>query len=62
MKTDMFVWFLTFIVILVIVCPFITIWAVNTLFNTNIPMNIWTYLATLWLTGLVTGSSGIRSK
>jgi hypothetical protein len=60
MKTDMFIWFLIFIVILVIVCPFITIWAVNTLFHTNIPMNIWTYLATLWLTGLVTGGAGVR--
>jgi hypothetical protein len=61
MKTDALVLFVILIVILVIVCPFITIWAINTLFNTNIPMNIWTYMATLWLSGLVAGA-GVSRK
>ena len=49
------------VLIFVALSPFITIWSLNTLFYTPIPINIWTYLATLWLTGLIAGS-GVRSK
>lgn len=49
------------VLFLVFLSPFITIWSVNTLFGNSIPINLWTYLATLWLTGLVAGSS-VRSK
>ena len=49
------------VVVLLFLSPFISIWSINTLFNTNIQTNLWTYLAALWLTGLVAGS-GVRSK
>jgi len=49
------------VAILVIVSPIVTIWSLNTLFHTTIEYSIWTYLAGLWLTGLVVGNS-IRSK
>jgi ABC-type Fe3+ transport system permease subunit len=47
------------ILFLVLLClsPFITIWSLNTVFNLSIQTNIWTYLATLWLTGLVAGGN-----
>lgn len=47
--------------VLLFLSPFISIWSLNTLFNTNIQTNLYTYLAALWLTGLVAGS-GVRSK
>lgn len=49
------------IAILVIVSPIVTIWSLNTLFHTAIEYTILTYLAALWLTGLVAGS-GVKSK
>jgi len=49
------------VVVLLFLSPFISIWSLNTLFNTNIQTNLWTYLAALWLTGLVAGN-GVRSK
>jgi len=50
------------LVAIVLVSPVITIWSLNTLFNTNIETNVLTYLATLWLTGLIAGSNGIKSR
>lgn len=44
------------VVALLFLSPFISIWSINTLFGTNIPTNLWTYLAALWLTGLVAGT------
>lgn len=44
------------VVVLLFLSPFISIWSINTLFHTNIPINLWTYLAVLWLTGLVAGT------
>ena len=44
------------VVVLLFLSPFISVWSINTLFHTNIPINLWTYLAALWLTGLVAGS------
>ena len=49
------------VVVLLFLSPFISIWSINTLFHTNIQTNLWTYLAALWLTGLVAGS-GVKSK
>ena len=37
--------------------PQITIWALNTLFGLNIPINLATWFATFWLTLLVFASS-----
>lgn len=49
---------LAVLVVLVIVFgPFITIWALNTLFPAlNIPYNFPSWFAVLWLTGMVRGS------
>ncbi len=44
------------VVVLLFLSPFISIWSINTLFGTNISINLWTYLAALWFTGLVAGS------
>ena len=49
------------LVAIVLVSPVITIWALNTLFNTHIETNVLTYLATLWLTGLIAGNN-LKSK
>jgi len=48
------------IVILLLVSPIFTIWALNTLFPVlAIPMNIWTWLAVLWL-HIVIGSTSYK--
>lgn len=38
---------------LVVVGPLVTIWALNLLFGFSIPMNFYTWVATLWLGGLI---------
>lgn len=48
------------VVVVLFLSPFISIWSINTLFNTSIQTNLWTYLAALWLTGLVAGGTGVR--
>jgi hypothetical protein len=62
MKTNLLLLllFILFIIVVLIVSPLITIWAINTLFYTNIPTNLWTYLASLWLTGVVAGGAAAR--
>ncbi|KKK98746.1 hypothetical protein LCGC14_1467250 [marine sediment metagenome] len=37
--------------------PIITIWALNTLIGSSIPVNLATWFATLWLASLVASSS-----
>ena len=49
------------IVVIMLLSPIVTIWSLNTLFHTSIEYSMWTYLAALWVTGLVAGS-GVRSK
>lgn len=50
------------IVVLLLVSPIFTIWALNTLFPVlAIPMNIWTWLAVLWL-HIVIGSASYSKK
>lgn len=48
------------LVCLILISPIITIWSLNTLFYTTIPTNVWTYLATLWLTGLIAGGNILK--
>lgn len=43
------------IVVLFVFTPIFSIWAVNTLFSTVIPITFWTWLSALWL-GSVLGS------
>lgn len=40
---------------LVLLTPFLSIWAVNTLFGTSIPFNLATWCASLILSGVVSG-------
>lgn len=39
--------------VILLVSPFVTIWALNTLFPIQIEYGFYTYIATLWLTSLV---------
>lgn len=51
------------ILVLLFVSPILTIWALNTLFPVlAIPTNIWTYLATLWLSLQILASKVSKSK
>jgi len=50
------------IVVIILLSPIVTIWSLNTLFHTSIEYSMWTYLAALWLTGLIAGSNGIKSR
>jgi len=38
-----------FIVLLVLIGPFVTIWSLNTLFGLGIAYNLWTWLAMIWI-------------
>lgn len=41
--------------------PFVTIWSINTLFpSLSIPYDPWTWLAMVWINGLLVGRSVIR--
>lgn len=41
------------LIFLVAVSPFITIWALNLLFHTGIEMTFWTWLATAYLSTMI---------
>ena len=44
------------ILLLAMLSPFVTIWALNTLFPAlQIPYDFWTWLATIWINGMVLG-------
>jgi hypothetical protein len=45
----------------VLVSPFATIWALNTLFALGIQYNVWTWLATLYLTIALFGKVSAKS-
>jgi 5-bromo-4-chloroindolyl phosphate hydrolysis protein len=47
---------------LVLVGPILTIMSLNYLFNLDIPINIWSWLATLWLAGIVSGFRMVSYK
>jgi len=56
MKTSSIILFGLFVLAIVIVSPFITIWALNTVFpSLAIPLTIWTYLAVVWLHTVAVG-------
>lgn len=55
--------FILFLISLIIFGPLITIWSLNTLFLLNIPMNLGTWFAVLWLGGFASATiSGIYGK
>ena len=43
------------VIILVLVSPIFSIWALNTLFSLAIPTNLWTWLAMFWLHVVIGG-------
>ena len=59
MKTKLFIALAAILVIvLVALVPIASIWALNTLFvgalfTAEIPLNIWTYIAMLWITLMI---------
>lgn len=53
---------LALVVILIVVGPLVSIWAVNTLFGTAIEYSFTTWLATAWLHVLLTGTAVKTSK
>lgn len=48
-------------VALLLLAPFATIWSLNTLFGLGIAYTFWTWLAVVWLAGLL-GGAGAASK
>ncbi len=46
------------IIAVIVFGPMLTIWALNTLAGSNIPINLATWFAALWLGALLGGSSG----
>ena len=51
------------VIILVLVSPIFTIWALNTLFPVlAIPMNIWTWLAVCWIHIVIGGSVSYKKS
>lgn len=50
------VFFLVLIIAIVVVGPFVTIWALNTLFGFKIAFTFWTWLASAWLSAVVGGT------
>lgn len=42
--------------------PLISIWALNTLFRTDIPVTFWTYLAMVWIHITFVANRGRKSK
>ena len=53
--TDSAVWIFVIAILLIIFGPFLSIWAVNTLFGLTIPFTLKTWFAALVLGGLVSG-------
>lgn len=49
------------ILVLIIISPIISIWALNTLFKLNIEFSFWTWLAVAWLQTICFSTIG-RSK
>jgi hypothetical protein len=51
------------VIVLIIVSPFLSIWALNTIFPTlAIPMNVWTWLAVCWLHIVIGGSVSYKKS
>ena len=49
MGTVLFVVLLLAVIAFIMLSPMFTIWALNTLFHLEIPVNFWTYVSMLWL-------------
>ena len=51
-----------FVVLLIAVGPFISIWALNTLFGLGIAYNFWTWLAMIWVGIFLNARIGQKSS
>lgn len=47
---------IVFLIAVVILAPFATIWSLNTLFALNIAYTFWTWLAAVWLSTVTVGA------
>ncbi len=54
------IFFLAFLVVGIVLLPFIFIWSVNTLFDLGIPYNFWTWLAAVVLWLFLLSTRGVR--
>lgn len=57
MKTSTRISLIVLIVALLLLAPFATIWSLNTLFGLGIAYSFWTWLAVVWLVGILGGTS-----
>lgn len=48
------VWVILVLVALIF-APLVSLWALNTLFSSNIAFNFWTWLASLWIGSFLSG-------
>ena len=50
------------VIVLILVSPIFSIWALNTLFSLAIPTNLWTWLAMFWLHVVIGGSVSYKKS
>ena len=55
------VFFIVLVLIFVLIGPWFTMLALNTLFGLSIPVTVWTWLSAFWLSALI-GTSAINSN
>ena len=48
------------VVFLIVISPVITIWSLNTLFDTGIELTLKSWLAVFWITVLLSAALGVR--
>ena len=51
---------LVLVVFLIIIGPVLTIWSLNTLFDTGIELTLKTWFAVFWITVLLSAALGVR--
>ncbi len=61
MTTIQFFMIVLFLILVIVLFPIATIVSINTLFLTNIPINISTWLATFWLSAMFSSSAISRA-
>lgn len=54
--------FVLFLIVLVLIGPLISIWALNTLFGLGIAYTFWTWLAMAWIGLVINGNIGRKSS
>ena len=54
--------FVLFLIVLVLIGPLISIWALNTVFGLGIAYTFWTWLAMAWIGLVINGKIGRKSS